>query len=425
MRHSNELRDIPEIDGEWREVDFVSKIGRNLDTMVKRFLKDAIESHSRSILLLGPRQTGKSTLLKQLTPNLEINLADERVFLDYSSDPDRLRAKLESTFQGGSVFIDEVQRLPSLMNTVQVFIDQDKDKYRFLLSGSSARKLRRGHANLLPGRVISYFIGGLHLLEFGTDLPMKDLLAYGCLPGIMTEPLPRIKRSLLSSYAATYLKEEIQAEALTKNIEAFSRFLFVAAAANGSFLDYQKLASVAGITQKTTSRFFDVLEDTLIVRRLYAYSESEIRRLVRHPKFYFFDNGVLNGLLNNFTPSLDRIGMLFETLVFNQVADLLSSLGVVARFSTFRTEKGAEIDFLLETESQAYAIEVKASRNVGLSDLRTLKAFYSEHPQFQPIVIFMGEDALRKNGVSIYPLEKALRKIASDVSPDGPFSSAC
>jgi uncharacterized protein len=392
----------------------MSKLRYNSDMMYARMLSSLLSSHSYSVLLLGPRQTGKSTLLRSLRPDLEINFANEKVFLEFSSDSDRLRGLLQSS-KPKTIFIDEVQRLPSLLNTIQSIIDQDKKKYRFFLSGSSARKLKRGNANLLPGRLVTYTIGGLHLLETGHDRSLKELMSYGCLPGIITEPNNKMKRAVLTSYAGTYLREEVQAEALTKNIEGFSRFLFMAAAKNGEFVDYSKLASQASISQKTASRFFEILEDTLIIRRLHSFAHSPQRRLTRHPKFYFFDVGALNGLLNNFIPSLDRIGGLFETLVFNQLADLVHSMGATVLFSTYRTEKGAEIDFILETEKGGFAIEVKASQNIGSTDLKTLRQFGIEHRKFQPLVVYLGDTAFEKDGIPILPLLDLLKTVTKSL----------
>ena len=394
--------------------DIMSKIWCILDMMYKRMLSPVISSHNYSILLLGPRQTGKSTFLRNMRPDLELNFADEKIFLEFSSDPERLRAMLQAK-KPRTIFIDEVQRLPSVLNTIQALIDQDKKKYRFLLSGSSARKLKRGQANLLPGRIITYSLGPLNLLETGNDRPLRELMSYGCLPGIVTEPNAKLKKAVLTSYAGTYLKEEIQAEALTKNIEGFSRFLLTAAAKNGEFLDYSKLASQSAISQKTASRFFEILEDTLIVRRLHSFASSDQRRLIKHPKFYFFDVGVLNGLLNNFTPSLDRIGGLFETLVVNQLADLVNSAGATARFSTYRTDRGAEIDLILETDNGSFAIEIKASQNVGLTDLRYLRQFSLEHKKIRPLVAFLGDTALEKEGIAILPLPDVLNVVAESL----------
>ena len=380
--------------------------------MYLRSLARLLRENSYSVLLLGPRQTGKSTLLRSLEPELAIDLASEKTFFEFSADPGRLEGLLQAN-RAKSVLIDEIQRLPSLLNTVQSLIDAHKGRTRFLMSGSSARKLRRGSANLLPGRAITYQLGPLTLDELAGDRSIRDLLSYGNLPGIVSEPKAALKRALLSSYAATYLKEEIQAEALTKNIEGFSRFLTVVAAKNGEFLDYGKLGSQAGIAQKTASRFFEILEDTLIVRRLNAYAKAESRRLTQHPKFYFFDVGVLNGLLGNFTPSADRIGSLFEMLVFNQMTDTLAARGEDARFSTYRTAQGSEIDFVLELGAATYAIEVKASRNVGPSDLRALKAFQETNKKSRLLVVYLGDEALEKDGVRILPLALALKQISA------------
>jgi len=353
-------------------------------------------------------------LLASLRPDLEINFANESVFLDFSSDPDRLSGILK-TSQAKTIFIDEVQRLPSLLNTIQAIIDKDRRKHRFLLSGSSARKLRRGQANLLPGRVISYSLGSLHLLEIDDERPIKELLSYGTLPGILTETNKNLKKALLSSYAGTYLKEEIQAEALTKNIEGFSRFIFTCAAKNGEFLDYAKLGSLASVTQKTASRFLEILEDTLIIRRLHAHAATDQRRLIRHPKFYFFDVGVLNGLLNNFMPSLDRIGNLFETFVFNQISSFVDSLGASARFSTYRTQKNVEVDFILEIENTTFAIEVKSSRTIASHDLSGLQSFLEVNKKARGLVICLTDSALEKDGISVLPLKAALQLIASTI----------
>ena len=376
----------------------------------KRSLSKVLTTHAYSTLVLGPRQTGKSTLLRAMKPDVMINLADEHTFLEYAADPGRLRA-LIGNLRGITILLDEVQRLPNLLNTVQALIDEDNGRYRFLLSGSSARKLRRGSANLLPGRIMSYNLSPLHLLEITDQRPMKELLSLGTLPGILTEPDLSLRKKLLSTYAATYLKEEIQAEALTKNIEGFSRFLISVAAKNGEFIDYAKLGSQASITQKTSSRFFEVLEDTLIVKRLTAFASSESRRLVQHPKFYFFDTGVLNGLLGNFTVSSDRIGVLFETFVFNQISAAVESHGGDARISSYRTAHGSEIDFILELAGQVIAIEVKASHNVGSSDLKALNSFVAVHPAARAIVIYLGEDELERDGVRVVPLANFLKQI--------------
>ena len=314
-------------------IDNMSILRRNIDMIYNRLLIDKLKKSTKSVLLLGPRQTGKSTLIKSLTPDLAFNFASEKTFLEFSSQPDLLEKILKSE-KPKTVFIDEVQRIPTLLNTIQAILDDGPQRPRFYLTGSSARKLKRGQANLLPGRMISFNLGPLVDQECQDDLTLAHVLAFGSMPGILTEKEVRAKKEILRSYAGTYLKEEVQAEALTRNIEGFSRFLMVAASKSGEFLDFAKLGSQASISQKTSSRFFEILEDTLIVTRLQPFAKSETRRLIQHPKFYFFDVGVLNGLLGNFTVSEDRKGLLFEHFIVNQILTLNQILGGGCRIST-------------------------------------------------------------------------------------------
>lgn len=390
----------------------MSKMHYNLDMMYKRTIKDLILETKSSILLIGPRQTGKSTLMRDLKPDLIINLAEEKTFLNFASRPDLLE-EIISQEKSKTVFIDEIQRIPSLLNTIQAIIDANPKKIRFFLTGSSARKLKRGSANLLPGRVIALQMTPLSLEEINYNYSIDSLLSYGLLPGIFIEENFKEKSLLLSSYGATYLKEEVQAEALTKNIEGFSRFLFAVAAKNGEFLDFTKLGSQSNITQKTASRFFEILEDSLIVFRLNAYAKSSFRRLVQHPKFYFFDTGVLNSLLGGYKVTADRKGMLFETLVMNLIRNLLTSKSIPFEMSTYRTSTGAEVDLILNTEDSEWAIEIKASQNIGTNDLNGLKSF-AEISKNKPnkMIIYLGNLSRKIEDVSILPLNQAMKLLA-------------
>ena len=367
--------------------------------MYKRAIKEIISHSAKSVLLLGPRQTGKSTLLKSLKPDLEINLANESTFIEFSGDPTLLKKNLDAK-EPKTIFIDEVQRLPSLLNTLQAIIDENRNKYKFYLSGSSARKLRRGEANLLPGRILYYEMTPLLLTEIPERTDIHEILSTGLLPGIYTEENKKDKQAILNPYAGTYLAEEIKAEALTKNIEGFSRFLKVAATKNAEYTDFAKMGVQAQINQKTASRFFDILEDTLIAHRLDAFAKSATRRFIRHPRYYFFDTGVLNALLGNFKISSDRIGPLFETLIFNQVTGLLKSMAISFRASHYRTESGAEVDLILEVGDEIYAIEIKATKNIGKSDLRGLQNFEDFlGKKVKKYIVFLREDSLKINDV--------------------------
>lgn len=213
--------------------------------MIPRILTNDIKNSPKCVLLLGPRQTGKSTLMRQLNVDLNINLMKESTYLEFAANPNRLEELMAGT-KPSSVLIDEIQRLPSLLNTIQTLIDESDTSAKFYMTGSSARKLKRGAANLLPGRLITYCMGPLSAGELNYQID-NESLAYGTLPEVQFMQSSALKEKLLTSYTGTYLKEEIQAEALTKNIEGFARFLFVIAAEATRYLDLSKLAQQAQI----------------------------------------------------------------------------------------------------------------------------------------------------------------------------------
>ena len=334
--------------------------------MVDRLLSRQLERSAKSVLLLGPRQTGKSTLLHSLRPDLTIDLARESELLTFAGNPDELENRIRAA-QPRSVLVDEIQRLPSLLNTVQALLNQAKLRERrlkFLLSGSSARKLRRGQANLLPGRVLTYRLGPLTCGEIGPAFDARKAMQFGTLPEPYLEPDRAAAEKLLSSYAGTYLREEIEAEALSRNLEGFSRFLNIVAACSGQSLDFSKLAQRARVSRTSTIRYFDALIDTLLVHRLDPFPDSKNADLVRHPRFFFFDSGVLNGLLGNFAVSFDRIGSLFEHLVVSQLWAAAAAHDLETQVYTFRTRGGLEVDFVVRVRDQLWAVEAKAGDQV-------------------------------------------------------------
>lgn len=377
--------------------------------LIHRQIAETIGKSKKSILLLGPRQTGKSTLIRSLQPDLEIDLADQQTYLDHLRNPGLIRDQLGPH---KTVFIDEVQRIPSLLNTVQSLIDRNK-ALRFLLTGSSARKLRRGQANLLPGRLLTYDLGPLTLTEIGDEksasATLQKLLSIGSLPGVYYEDdLPTAKK-VLRSYAATYLKEEIQAEALTRNLEGFSRFFDWLASRSGDFVDFSKLASLAQIERMSARRYFDIVVDTMIARPVEAFVKSSKRRLIQHPKYYFFDVGVLNGCLSNFEVSEDRKGMLFEHLCLQMITSEFKARDQDFRISVYRTEAGAEVDFIVERGKDVFAIEVKATRTIGSRDLRGLKSFSDFYgKKHQSLVFYAGDRELTIDGVRVLPLNAGI-----------------
>ncbi|MBI5510426.1 MAG: ATP-binding protein [Deltaproteobacteria bacterium] len=379
-----------------------------------RLVAESIRRSKKSVLLLGPRQTGKSTLMRAMRPDLEINLAREATFFELAQNPRALEEQLAAS-RPKTVFLDEVQRLPRVLNTVQAILDEPSPP-RFLLTGSSARKLRRGRANLLPGRVHTYGLGPLSTAECDFAMDTTQALSTGTLPGIYSEPDERERKKTLRSYAATYLKEEIQAEALTRNIEGFARFLRVAAACAGSYLDLSKLASEAMVPRQTAVRFFEILEETLVVQRCDPFANSERRRLVQHPRYYFLDNGVLNALLGSFTPAADRIGILFEHLLHSQISALVIGRDAEVRVSSYRTEHGAEVDFILEGHGILWAVECKASRNVGPSDCRGLARFSEFYgKRHRSVVAYLGDAKRRISHVDVLPWQELMRELDGEL----------
>lgn len=379
--------------------------------MIIRKISAEIATTKKSVLLLGPRQVGKSTLVAALKPDLMINFADEFEFLTHSSRPDEL-GKLIELQSASSVFIDEVQRLPRILNTVQALADRQK-KLKFYLTGSSARKLKRGGANLLPGRVLNYKLGPLTASEMGYKFETAKILSRGSLPEAYLDEKPRHAELLLRSYAASYLKEEIKAEALTRNLESFARFLNEAVLSAAQFVDLTKIAKKAKISRHAVPRYFEILEDTLVGYRIYPYSKkAESEDLIRHPKFYFFDNGVYNGMLQNFTPSADRVGVLAEQLVFTQLLHSGWAKAEELTISSFRTRKGVEVDFVVENQNATFGIEVKGGESVSTDEIEGLLHFHKVCPNHSGLYVFhMGHAERRLGPVWALPWQKGLREL--------------
>lgn len=379
--------------------------------MISRIIAAPIARTRKSVLLLGPRQAGKSTLISGLNPDLSINLADELEFMNHSSRPEDL-ARLIELQSARSIFIDEVQRLPRILNTIQALVDKNKS-LKFYLTGSSARKLKRGGANLLPGRVLNFKLGPLTAAEMSYKLNTKMALKLGTLPGPYLEGESKETEHLLKSYAANYLNEEIKAEALTRNLESFARFLNEAILSVAQFIDLTKLAKRAKISRHAAPRYFEILEDTLIGHRIFPYPPLTVSQdLIRHPKFYLFDNGVYNGILQNFVPSLDRIGALAEQLVFTQMQHSAWARNMDIAISSYRTRKGDEVDFIVEFDGQIFAVEVKASDDVSADDCDGLIQLKKVLPRVSELfILHMGVFERRLGPVRALPWQKGLHEM--------------
>ena len=398
--------------------------------MVHRWLEELLRQSSKSVLLLGPRQVGKSTLIHALKPDWVIDLSRESDFRVFSGNTSELEQGLAANSDVRTIFIDEIQRLPSMLNTIQFLLDTaqiqkttsvrkksskpPKNKsFQFYLTGSSARKLRRGGANLLPGRIFTYQLGPLAACELEYDVDSARVLETGFLPEIYLSSERNFQEKLLESYAATYLREEIQAEALTRNLEGFSRFIDVAATHAGRILDFSKVSSKAHVSRQSCVRFFEILEDTMIgLKILPCPLLHEEADMTKHPRFYFFDVGVLNGILGNFVASSDRRGVLAEHVVLNQIMQSAYAKDKRVNVWGFRTRGGLEIDFLAQIDKHMWAIEVKSSDHVSSDDLRGLKQFSNYYSEpYDAVVATMGGRSKKIEGIWVLPWQKLLREM--------------
>ncbi len=367
-------------------------------------------STQKSALILGPRQVGKSTLIQSLKPDLTLNLADEDTFLEVTSNPAHLKTLIESQ-NPRSVFIDEVQRFPRLLNSVQSLIDHNP-KILFFLTGSSARKLKRGKANLLPGRVFTYQLGPLVASELNYEMNQNHLLKFGALPEAYLGNSPITAKKLLKSYSGTYLKEEIQAEALVRKIDQFSRFLQGMVQVAGHFVDFTKLGHHIKVPRLNIPRFFEILEDSLIGERVYPHAELlEAADLVKHPKFFLFDTGIYNALQNNFEISNDRMGVLSEHLVFSQIRHSAWARDIPVEFSTFRTRGELEVDLILNLDQKFFGIEIKSNDHLSLHDVEPLIKLKNYLPKSETMIFHLGTKKLKINGIWCLPWQQGLKEL--------------
>ena len=328
----------------------------------------------KSFFLFGPRATGKSTLIKrQLSETATvIDLLDSRLYLRLLGSPHDLESIIYSGHKTGIVVIDEIQRIPELLNEVHRLIENKK--ITFLLTGSSARKLRRGKANLLAGRVWESRMFPLTWKEI-TDFNLDRFLHYGGLPAVYLSNYPDEE---LDAYVNTYLKEEIMAEGLIRKLPPFSRFLRSIALASGEMINFTKLANDCQVPPSTVTEYVGLLEDTLVGFLLPAWTESRKRKAISTAKFYFFDPGVTHVLAG--TQTLDRnshlYGKSFEQFIGMEMRAYLSYRRKKRELAYWRSTHGYEVDFLIGTET---AIEVKASQKVSGRDLRGLKVLKEEN----------------------------------------------
>ena len=345
----------------------------------------------KSVLLLGARQTGKTTLIQhQIKPDIYYSFIQPAVRQAYEKNPSLLAAEIEAEIQFKKIInpvivIDEIQRVPLAMDVIQDLIDRRCG--RFVLTGSSARKLKRGaNINLLPGRVVLLHLDPLMLSEMNQPLPsLNSLLLYGSLPGIFTESSTEDKRIDLDSYVKTYLEEEIRAEALVRNMGNFSRFLLLAASESGKLINFSKLSQEVGVAHTTIAGYYQILEDCLIAERIEPLTQSSTRsRLSKALKFLFFDLGVRRLCAEEGTGlSLSSMGGLFEQFVGLELIRRARLQKNLCKILYWRDHAGPEVDYIIQFDHTLVPVEVKWSDRPTEKDSRHLRIFLEEYANAQ------------------------------------------
>ena len=366
---------------------------------------------TETFFLWGPRQTGKSTLLRGSYGDhrwLDLLKADE--FRRYVVRPELLRQELEAEAPepGSQVVIDEIQKVPALLDEVHWLIENRG--VHFALCGSSARKVKRGAANLLGGRAMRYELHGLSARELGRDFDLDRMLNHGYLPRIYQASRPT---RMLDAYIADYLKEEIAAESLVRDLPTFANFLDVAALSDGEIVNFSTIARECGVSSHTSKNHFQILEDTLLGRWLPAYRRRAKRRVIGAPKFYFVDVGVVNRLARRgeLIAGSELYGKAFENWVFHELSAFMSYREVEGPLSYWRLASGIEVDFVVG--NMQVAIEAKSSTRVTRDHLKGLRSLIVDHPEVERRIVVCREPRARRteDGIEVLPAATFVRRL--------------
>ncbi|MBS0358785.1 MAG: ATP-binding protein, partial [Proteobacteria bacterium] len=323
--------------------------------MISRIIEKPLK-YDKSFFLIGPRGTGKTYWIKKSLPDsVYIDLLDTGVYTQFLAAPSRITEKIPPNYQGW-IIIDEVQRVPELLNEAHRLIENHG--YKFVLTGSSARALRKKGVNLLSGRALLYHMYPLTVQELGEQFDLKKSLQFGHLPAVFTEPDPK---AYLKTYVHTYLREEVLQEGLTRNLSAFTRFLEIASFSQGCTLNMSAIARDTGVSQKAITGYFDILDDLLLGYRLPVFNKRAKRQTVNHPKFYYFDVGIYQvirprGLID----TVEEIeGSALETLFLQELRAINDYYDLEYQLYYWRTKTGLEVDFIIYGPHGLYAFEIK------------------------------------------------------------------
>jgi len=370
---------------------------------------------AKSFFLFGPRGTGKTTWVKSAFPKAAyIDLLEAELFNDLTANPQRLSNFIPLDFKDW-VIIDEVQRIPELLHEVHRLIETKK--YRFILTGSSPRKLKRKGPNLLAGRALTLSMHPLSVAELGDDFQLEHSLRYGQLPSVYTEADPK---KYLEAYVRTYLEEEIRQEGLTRNLSAFARFLEAASFSQGSVLSISSVARECHVERKVVESYFSILENLRIGYRVPIFSKKAKRRLIVHPKFYFFDVGVYRTVrpMGPLDAPEEVDGIALETLFLQELIAINSALDFGYKIFYWRTSNGREVDFVLYGPKGLLSFEIKRTSRITSTVLGGLKSFLADYPMAKAYFVYGGNRRMYEDKIEVVPVFEILKNLKTILSKE-------
>jgi len=381
--------------------------------IIKRFFK----SPKSSYFLFGPRGTGKTTWLKMNCKNeLIIDLLDPGIYRRYKARPERLKELIEGNPDKKIVIIDEVQKVPELLDVVHLIIEE-KPKLKFILTGSSARKIKQKGVDLLAGRAIVRSLHPFMASELKNKFNLKKALHIGLVPLVVSAQNPE---TTLNAYITLYMKEEIQMEGLVRNIGNFARFLEAISFSHGTVLNLSNVARECEVKRETVEGYIEVLYDLLMGYSLPVFAKRAKRAVIKHPKFYFFDAGVFHTIrpTGPFDKPIEIDGPALEGLVAQHIRSWIDYSNSSYNFYYWRTKAGTEVDFIIYGKEGFWAIEVKNTKNVRRNELRSLRTFHQDYPECNPIFVYRGDEKLLIDNILCIPCETFLKSM----KPDKPLS---
>lgn len=378
---------------------------------ISRFFKDL----QRSFFLFGPRGTGKSTLLESRYPKaLRIDLLNAKTEREFTAQPERLIDLIQANPKANPIIIDEVQRVPQLLPVVHRLIFEKASSLQFILTGSSARKIKRdSKSDLLGGRASERHLHPFMAAELGAEFSLVEAVKHGMLPLIYQERDPQ---DVLQGYLSLYLKEEVKLEGLVRNLDNFTRFLEAVSFSHGSLLNVTNVAKDCAVNRKTVENYIEILEDLLLSYRLPIFQKQAKRRLVSHPKFYLFDTGVYQVLRPRgpLDVSTQVDGVALEGLVAQHLRAWCDYTTEKHTLYFWRTSAGNEVDFIVYGPMGLFAIEVKHGKQIRSNDVRGLKTFLEDYPVAKTLLVYQGEEKIMVNDVLCMPVGEFLLTLVPD-----------